>query len=75
MENENLRGRFYFSQKAFDSYREYPNKGERETFARLDSGETVRYTEMVSDGGEPLSQFDDLVYLGEGEFSHFGDVL
>lgn len=73
-------GRFYYSEKAakqpkspsviyspFSRGHELPPV---KTFCRLSDGQVVEYTEWVSGGGEPLSQFDDLVYLGRGEFSH-----
>ena len=44
----------------------------RELFARLNDGRVVEYTEMMTD--DRKSAFDDAVYLGEGEFSHAGEI-
>lgn len=38
-------------------------------FAKLDTGETIEYTEM-SQEKRPSGIHDDYVYLGRGEYSH-----
>lgn len=52
-------GKFYYSRKAAQM-RGRVNK------CMLTDGRIEQYTEWVSKGGKPMSQWDDLIYLGKG---------
>ena len=60
-----MTGRFYYSDKATNAR---PLMGEKRTVKKclLEDGIVMQYTEWVTKGRQPLSKWDDLVYLGNG---------
>ena len=70
-----LKGRFYYSKR---QRRGLNGKGRHRTFCLI-NGEVLEYTEML-DFGMPREYpgdscfYEDAIYLGEGEFSHFKDL-
>ena len=48
--------------------RKYPSN----VFYKLETGEIVQVTEAIKCGNTPLSPEKDLVFVGVGDFSHFG---
>ena len=60
-----MTGRFYYSDKTASAR---PLMGEKRTVKKclLEDGSIVQYTEWVTKGRQPLSKWDDLVYLGNG---------
>lgn len=65
------RGHFYYSEAQYQQHKQIHFSGPLwEAYALLDTGETVLYSEMQSEGNDSGSNWPDAVYLGEGVFSH-----
>ena len=60
--------RFWYSQQAFTYFTE---KGDEPLFVKLDTGETVLFTEQ-NDKLDPASVWPDQKYLGTGTFAYAG---
>jgi hypothetical protein len=63
-------GKFYYSQKQLETI-EFFEPNHRQTYAKLNSGEIVPYTEMVGIKHLHLTcNWDDAVFLGFGIYHH-----
>jgi len=70
-------GRFWYSELQWEECRD---QKKFRTYAKLLDGKIVEYTEMIDmetfvEDPDAVCLYPDGIYLGEGFFSHFGEVM